>query len=104
MDFANTKPHQLLHPHAVINAHPISWTPYAKFQPVWSMNEFLVGIMMGVAMNRPHPLTHRHVIDNAYPVAWEHTQISVWLVVGLALIAKTTSSVCGYGQPTTICG
>ena len=41
MDLADTK----AHPHSVINAHPITWTPYAKFQPDWSINEFLVGIM-----------------------------------------------------------
>ena len=44
MGLVNTKPH----PHAVINAHPITWSPYAKFQPDWSINEFLVGIMMSL--------------------------------------------------------
>ena len=43
---ANTKPHTLPHPHVVNKAHPITWTPYAKFQPDWSINEFLADIMM----------------------------------------------------------
>ena len=43
---ASTKPHTLPHPRVVNNAHPITWTPYAHFQPEWSINEFLAGIMM----------------------------------------------------------
>ena len=72
---ANNKPHTLPHQRAVNNSHPV--TPYAKFRPYWSINEFLAGNMMpmGDAMARPHPLTHAHVISNAQPVAWKpHTK------------------------------
>ena len=33
-------------PHSVINIQPVTWTPYAKFHLDWSINEFLLGIMM----------------------------------------------------------
>ena len=39
-------PHLLPHLDVVNNANPITWTPYAKFQPDWSINDFLAGKMM----------------------------------------------------------
>ena len=33
MGVANNRPHVLPYPHLVNNAHPVSWTSYAKFQP-----------------------------------------------------------------------
>ena len=51
---ANKKPHPLLYPHAIINADPITWSPYAKFWPDWFINEFLVGIMMSYGCGNDH--------------------------------------------------
>ena len=42
----NTKLHTLPYPHVVNNAHPVTWTPYVQFQPYWSINEFLAGLML----------------------------------------------------------
>ena len=72
---AGSKLHPLSYPHAVINAHPITCTPYAKFKPDWSINVFLVHTLcpIGVAMTRLHPLTHTrliiltHVLGNLIP-------------------------------------
>ena len=73
MSVANSKLHTLPHPHMVNNAHPVTWTPYAKFKPDWSINKFLAGTMTsyGMAMIGPHPLTHKTVI-NAHPVFENH--------------------------------
>ena len=62
MGLADTK----AHPHSVINAHPITWVPYAKFQPGWSINELLVGIMMSYGF-RNDQITPNDTINN--PVA-----------------------------------
>ena len=34
----------LSHAPVVNNTQPVTWTPYAKFQTDWSINEFLVGM------------------------------------------------------------
>ena len=42
---ANKNPHTLPQPPVVINAHPVTWIPYAKFQLDWSINTFLACMM-----------------------------------------------------------
>ena len=66
---ANTKPHTLSHPHVVNDAYFITWTPYAKFQPDWPINEFLVGIMMsyGCGNDQTTPIDTL-VINIVHPV------------------------------------
>ena len=85
---ANTKAHPLQHPHAVINVHPITWTPYAKFQPDWSIiNEFLVVIMMfyGCGNDKTTPIDTQTDDKLCSPSCLETSfQISVWLVISFA--------------------
>ena len=71
MGVANTKLHMLSHPH-VVNGHPVTRTPYAKFKTDWSINEFLAGIMMsyGCGNDQFTPID-THMINNAHPVAWK---------------------------------
>ena len=62
MGVGNIKPHSLSHPHVVNNAHPITWTPHAKFEPNWSINEFLLGIVTsyGCGNDKTTPIdTHK---------------------------------------------
>ena len=60
---ANIKPHTLPHSHVVCNAHPVTWTPYAKFQPYKSIYEFLVGIMTsyGCGNDQTTPIDNTHL-------------------------------------------
>ena len=56
----------------VNNAHLATWTPNAKFQPDWSINESgIIKSHVCVAMTKPYPLTHEHVINSAHPSAWK---------------------------------
>ena len=87
MNVANKKSHTLPHLHVVNNAHPFTFTPYAKFQPDWFIIKFLAGIMrchMGVAMTIPHPLTHVHMISNA-------TQLLRNIIPNFSLVGPFTS-------------
>ena len=54
----------------VINTHPVTWSPYTKFHPDWSINKLLAGIMTsyGSGNGKSHPLIHPHVVNNAHPV------------------------------------
>ena len=106
VDVANAKPYPLSLPHAVNNAHLITWTPYAKFQPVWSINEFLVGMMMsyGCGYDQTTPID-TDVINNAHLVAWKpHSIFQSGCLFDSLLISKTTSSGCGYSQTKPTCG
>ena len=79
-------------PHAVINTHPITWTPYAKFKPDWSINEVLVGIMLsyGCGNDQTIPIDTQTCDKLCSSSCLEISfQISVWLVVGLSLNSQT---------------
>ena len=80
-DVANIKSHTLPHAHVVCNAHPVTWTPYAKFQPYWSINEFLVGIMTsyGCGNDQTTPIDNAYVICNAHLVARKPNSKFQWV-------------------------
>ena len=72
MSVANNKSHTLPHLHVINNAPPVSWTPNAKFQPDWSINEFLTGIMSyGCSNDQTTPIDNAYAMSNAHPVAWK---------------------------------
>ena len=68
MDVANAEQHVLPHTHVYNNAHPVTWSPYAKFQPDWSINKCAAGIMTsyGCGNDQTIPIDTHHAINNAY--------------------------------------
>ena len=64
MGVANKKPTHISTPTLVNNAHPITCIPYAKFQPDWSINEFLAGIMTHLILIELVVFIYLYVHDN----------------------------------------